>query len=330
MSTHSEAVICFVTGGSGYIGRNLIKALVAKGQPVRALARSSASAQKVAALGAEPVMGDMFDLEALTSGMKGARYVVHLAADTSHSGHDKAQEQRNVDSTKTVLAAARAAGVVRALHLSTEAVLLSGQPLCNANEATPYPSRFPGSYSRSKALAEQAALAETTLEVVVVRPRFVWGRDDTTALPALIEASQSGKLAWIGGGQYLTSTTHIDNVIHGVLLALEKGAAGEVYFVTDGAPLPFRTFVSQMLEAAGETPPKKEIPRWVVVAAVRVGELAARLTGGRLKGPMSWQEYATLGVEVTLDTSKAQQSIGYQPVISVEAGMAELAARFSG
>ncbi len=69
---------------------------------------------------------------------------------------------------------------------------------------------------------------------MAVRPRFVWGRDDTTALPALVEAARSGQTAWIEGGDYLTSTTHIDNLCHGVDLALRLGQGGEVYFLADG------------------------------------------------------------------------------------------------
>jgi uncharacterized protein YbjT (DUF2867 family) len=62
----------FVTGGSGYVGRNLIRHLVARGDKVRALARSESAAQLVQALGAEPVRGDLDDIDVLTEGMRGA------------------------------------------------------------------------------------------------------------------------------------------------------------------------------------------------------------------------------------------------------------------
>lgn len=210
--------------------------------------------------------------------------------------------------------------------MSSEAVLLSGKPVINANESLPYPRKFAGAYSQSKAQAEQIALGSNApgFEVIALRPRFVWGRDDTTALPQIVEAAQSGKLAWIDGGHYLTSSTHVANVVHGALLALEKGRGGEAYFVTDGQQLQFREFITRLLETQGVAPPQKEMPRWVVVPVVRAGEWLNRLTRGRIRGPMSWQEYATLGVEVTLDITKARRELGYEPVISIEEGMAEL------
>ena len=316
----------FVTGGSGYIGRNILRALAESGHRVRALARSATSADAVANLGAEPVLGDLSDIEALRKGMSGVGYLVHAAADTDHGLASSAQEDANLQGSRNVYAEAKRAGVHRALHLSTEAVLLSGQPLTNADETTPIPDSPAGGYSKTKALAERIALEHSSdsLEVVVLRPRFVWGRDDTTALPQLIDAARSGKLSGIGGGHYRMSTTHIANAVHGILLALERGRAGEVYFVTDGEPVEFRAFITELLATQGVEVPSREIPRWLVVAAIRIGDSLARMTGGAIRGPMSWQEYAVLGVEVTLNIEKARRELGYSPVISREEGLAEL------
>jgi len=318
----------FVTGGSGYIGRNVLRALVKAGHPVRALARSKASADVVASLGAEPVAGDLFDTEALYKGMSGAGYLIHAAADTDHGAPTAAQEQANLQGTRNVYGAAKKAGVRRALHLSSEAVLLSGQPLINADETTPMPATPAGGYSKTKAQAERIALEHSGdgLEVIVLRPRFVWGRDDTTALPQLVEATRSGKLSWIDGGRYRISTTHIANVIEGMMLALERGRAGEVYFISDGEPVEFRAFISKLLATQGVEAPTRAVPRWIVALVVRIGDALGRMTGGAVHGPMSWQEYSVLGVEVTLNIGKARRELGYAPVISREQGLAELSA----
>ena len=316
----------FITGGAGFIGRNLIQHLVEQGASVKALSRSERSDVLLRDIGAEPVRGDMLDYEALCDGMKGCETLYHLAADTAHGLASQKQIMTNTQGTETVYRAAKAAGVKRALHLSSEAVLLTGKPLHNIGETTPIPNKAVGSYSASKAQAERIALSMNGdgFEVVVMRPRFVWGRDDTTALPQIVEAAQSGKLAWIDGGHYKTSTTHIDNVVHGMRLVMDKGRAGEVYFVTDGAPVDFRKFITDMLATRGVEAPTKSVPRALVAPVVRIGEILAKLTKGRLHGPMSWQEYATLGVEVTLDISKARRELGYMPVISIEDGMADL------
>lgn len=318
----SESV--FVTGGSGYLGRNLIRRLVRDGHRVVALARSDASAEAVERLGASAARGDILDPASLVGGMQGCAWLVHAAADTGHGAFEAGQQHTNLQGTTNVFAAARQAGVSRAVHVSTEAVLLSGRPLVNADETTPIPAVHAGSYSASKAAAEKAALAQNSdgCPIMVVRPRFVWGRDDTTAVPQLAAAAKSGKLAWIGGGTYRTSTTHIDNVVEGIVLALVRGRGGEAYFVTDGEPVEFRSFVSHLLERAGIAPPTRSAPRWLVAGAARLGDALARLTGGRFHPPIGMQEYGTVGVEVTLDIGKARRELGYAPVITREAGLA--------
>lgn len=162
------------------------------------------------------------------------------------------------------------------------------------------------------------------MEVIVVRPRFIWGRDDTTALPQLIESARSGKLSWIGGGRYPISTIHIANAVSGIELALEKGREGEIYFVTDGEPVEFRSFISQLLASKNEPAPNREVPRWLVASLVKTGEVLSRITGGIIRGPMSWQEYVVLGMAVTLDINKARKELGYAPVITRSEGLKEL------
>lgn len=317
----------FVTGGSGYLGRNLIRRLVAEGHDVVALARSDASALALVTLGARAARGDILDYDSLVAGMIGCAGLVHAAADTGHAIHAPDQQATNLNGTRNVFTAAREAGIARAVHISTEAVLLSGKPLVDATETLPYPTRFAGSYSASKAAAEQMALSLSSpaMPIVAVRPRFVWGRDDTTALPQLIAAARSGKLAWIAGGTYLTSTTHIDNAVEGIVCALMNGNAGEAYFIADDERSTFREFVSRLLQAAGIEAPDKTVPRMVVRAVVVVGSAIERLTRGMMAAPIGAQEYGTVGVEVTLNTDKARRELGYRAVMTISEGMLTVA-----
>jgi len=320
----------FITGGSGFVGRNLIRSLIDAGYAVTGLARSDASARMIQQLGALVVRGDVLDERALRQGMAGCGAMIHAAADTNHAaGADAAQERVNVEGTRTVFCAARNAGVQRALHISTESVLADGRPIRMADETAPYPRRHAGGYSRTKARAERAALEEARpgFSVCAIRPRFIWGRDDSTALPQLVEATRTGKLQWIAGGEYLTSTTHVDNVVVGAIAALERGRTGETYFLTDGAPLPFRTFVSELLRTQGVEPPTRSVPRWAVRALVGFGALVQRVSGGSIRPMMSAQEYATVAHEVTVNDTKARRELGYAPAMTIERGMAELRSR---
>jgi nucleoside-diphosphate-sugar epimerase len=175
------------------------------------------------------------------------------------------------------------------------------------------------------AAADADAANGNGMDVIVMRPRFVWGRDDTTALPQLAAAAKSGKLAWFDGGDYLTSTTHIANVVEGVRLCLEKGRGGEVYFVTDGEDIAFRPWVTALLATQGiALSGVKSMPRGLMNVIVNAGELLANLTGGALSGPIGKQEYATVGNTVTLNIAKARRELGYAPVMSRAAGLAEL------
>lgn len=317
----------FLTGGSGYVGRNLIRHFVALGIEVTALVRSEASEQVVRTLGASPYRGDILGT-GVGAGMSGCDALVHAAADTDHGLATCRQRQVNEAGTRAVIEAARMAGIRKVVHLSTESVLATGRPLVNVNETMPLPNRFAGGYSSSKAAAERIALGNNApgFSVVVLRPRFVWGRDDTTALPALLEAARTGKLAWISGGSYLTSTTHIANLCVAVERALTIGRGGETYFISDGAPLPFRTFVSALLETQGLVPPEKSLPRAIVRTIAAIGDLLAFASGGRITPPLTLQSYATSAVEISLDIGKVRRELGYAPVISREEGLEELRA----
>ncbi|PBB25260.1 MULTISPECIES: NAD-dependent epimerase/dehydratase family protein [unclassified Mesorhizobium] len=315
----------FLTGSNGYLGRNLIRHFTGAGNEVIALVRSPQAASVVRALGAMPIRGTL-DEQLLAEAMTGCSTMVHAAAHTSHGPEEPEHVAVNVEGTRAVFAAARKAKVRRAVHVSTESLLLNGRPLVNADENRPLPLTFPGAYSRTKAEAEHIALtaAGDGLDVMVVRPRFIWGRDDSTALPMLVQAAQSRQMAWIDGGRYLTSSTHIVNACHGIDLALSRGRSGEIYFLTDGEPRPFRELVSGILKTQGIIPPSKEVSSWVVRGVAYVGEGMSRLSGGRIKPPVTRQDLATMAVEVTLNISKARAELGYAPQISIEEGFEEL------
>jgi nucleoside-diphosphate-sugar epimerase len=318
----------FVTGGSGFIGGRLIGRLVAEGNTVRALARSQQAADAVAARGAEPVRGELGDVEAMRSGAAGCELAFHAAADVAQWGPRERYLQINVDGTRNAIAACRGAGVRRFVHVSTEAVLLAGEPLVNVNEDAPLRTDSPAPYSATKAMAEQIVGAANGdgIETVIVRPRFVWGAGDTTVLAALVGAVRSGRFAWIGGGRQRTSVTHVDNVVEGLMLGATRGTPGGVYFVTDGEPVVFREFVTELLGTQGVEPPARSIPAPVATALAVASETAwSRLP---LPGEPPLTRFAVWvsSQECTIDISRAREQLGYEPVRSRADGLAELRA----
>jgi nucleoside-diphosphate-sugar epimerase len=316
----------FVTGGSGFIGRALIRRLTAEGRPVRALARSARSAEAVGEMGADPVDGDLDSFEALRAGAEGCELALHCAAHLGDWGAREEFERVNVAGTQRLLHACRAAGVRRFVHVGTEAALLNGGPLIDADEQSPLRPDSKALYSATKARAEQAVRAASGggFETVVVRPRLVWGPDDTTLLPVLADAVRAGRFAWIGGGRHRTSTTHVDNVVEGLLRGAERGRPGAAYFVTDGEPVVFREFLTGLLATRGLRPPDRSLPRPAAAALAAAGELAWSKLGLRGQPPLTRLAYWVSGLECTLDTSRARHELGYQPVRTVEEGLAGL------
>jgi nucleoside-diphosphate-sugar epimerase len=317
----------FVTGGSGFIGGRLIERLVAEGRPVRALARSDAAASKVEALGAEAVRGDLGDRASLAAGAAGCATAFHLAAHLGEWGPWEEFERGNVEGTRNALAACAEAGVRRFVHCGTEAALMAGRPLVHVDETAPLRPDSRAPYPATKARAELAVREANRdgFETVVVRPRFVWGRGDTTLLPELVKTVEAGKFAWIGGGGNVTDTAHVDNVVEGLVLGAERGAAGEAYFVTDGEPVVFREFVTAMLRTQGVEPPDRSLPAWTAAPLARICELAWRLP---LPGepPMTRFRSWLLTQECTIEIGKAREELGYEPLVSHEHGLAELRA----
>jgi nucleoside-diphosphate-sugar epimerase len=321
----------FVTGGSGFIGGRLIERLRRDGWDVRGLARSDSSAAKVAEHGGEPVRGDLDDTDALRAGAEGCEYAFHAAAALGEWGRREDFERGNVTGTRNALEATRAAGVRRFVHVGTEAALLAGRPLVNVNETAPLRPDSKALYPATKAQAEQAVRdANATrgggFETVVVRPRLVWGVGDTTILPVISEAVRSGRFRWIGGGRHLTSTTHVDNTVEGLVLGATKGRPGGVYFVTDGDPVVFREFVTELLATQRIEVPDKAAPRALVGAAAPVLEGVWKLLRRTEPPPLTRLAYWLSAQECTIDISHAREELGYAPVTSREQGMAELAA----
>ncbi len=316
----------FVTGGSGFVGRNLIAELVRRGVQTRALARSDEAANKVEKAGAEPVRGDLDDLAEMTDGMRGCDVAFHAAAVVTLWGDPEYFHRVNVQGTQNVIDAAKAAGVPRLVHVSTEALLAGGEPIVDADESWPYPKKPAGLYPLTKGLAEQRVLAanDSTLTTVAIRPPLIWGAGDTSVLPQLIEAVKNGQWVWFSGGDYPHTTTHVTNVIEGLLLAAEKGKGGEVYFISDGPPRNFREFITAVLATKGVDPGKKKAPLWAGHIIARVGEFVWSHVKTKSAPPLPRTVLYVMGQKLTVNDSKARRELGYQGKMSFEQGLAEM------
>jgi nucleoside-diphosphate-sugar epimerase len=263
-------------------------------------------------------MGDLNDLR-----IEGCEVAFHAAAKVEDWGDPAEFDRVNVQGTQNVVDACRAGGVRRLVHVGTEAALMAGQPLVNVDESAPLRPDSPALYSSSKARAEEV-VRSAELETVVVRPRFVWGKGDTTLLPQLVEMVRTGRFRWIGGGRQRTDITHVDNTVEGLWLAATRAPAGSVYFVTDGEPVIFRDFLTELLGTQDVEIRDRSVPLPVADVAARASERIWRLLGRRGRPPVTRFAVWASGQECTIDISRAQRELGYRPVTSRQEGLAAL------
>jgi nucleoside-diphosphate-sugar epimerase len=315
----------FVTGGSGFIGRNLIPYLIQHGYRVKALARSQTARETVAQLGASPIMGDLDDLKTLQDGMSDCDVVFHSGALVQLWGDYHANYQANVVGTENTLKAAQNAGIKTFVHVGTEAILLGiGEPsIMNANETRPRAVRPLGVYPATKGLAEERVLRANspTFRTMSMRPRFVWGAGDTSLLKGIMAGVKNGSFRWFDGGQHLTSTCHVTNVCEGLLLGAQKGRGGETYFLTDGTPIVMRDFLVQYLGTQGITINVGSIPTAIAMPLATIVETIWNTLKLKSDPPINRTVVQIFGAECTLDDSKARHELGYVGHISHAQGL---------
>jgi nucleoside-diphosphate-sugar epimerase len=302
-----------VTGANGFVGRNLISYLCARGHEVIACTRNENDAERFALLDCKHRVLDYGSVERLRTQLADVDVIFHAAADLRNWGRQSLDDNFNVRGTRSLLDAA--SGQVRRFVLvSTEAVLLGTQSMKNLTERTPYPSRPVGQYAISKQTAEKMVLSidAAVMECVSVRPRMVWGRDDTTILPKLIKAVSSGRFLWIEHGNYLTSSTHIDNLCEGLYLAAQRGRAGQSYFITDGSPITFREFVLLQLKDYSGNVTNRSLPRSIVLVLAWLIEPIWHVFGFEQPPPIMRSQVYLTGRPVTVNDSLARSELGYR------------------
>lgn len=321
----------FITGASGFVGGAAAHALIAAGHKVTAMSRSERSDATIAAIGATPVRCNLDDITA--DQIKGCDAVVHCAAHVEAWGPRDAWYKANVLGTQRVIDAARAAGVKRFIHIGTEAAIVHGQDIRNADETYPLSPDSPYPYCATKAQAEQRVRAANdpgVFETIVLRPRFIWGPGDTTLLPMIEAMAKAGKWTWIANGKAMTSTTHVDNLVHAIGLALTKGRGGEAYFILDDGTVSMKEIISGVAASKGLTLPDRSIPAWVADFLGAASEAVWRTFALKSDPPLTRHAAMVMARDCTLNDSKARNELDYQPKVSVPEGLRALSSHSSG
>ncbi len=272
-----------VTGGTGFIGSNVVRALVARGERVRVLARPHGDRRNLTELPVEIVLGDVREPESLDRAAAGCDRVFHVAALYSFSAPEALFEEINVEGTRNVLAAAHRTGVETVVYTSSVAAL--GLPPHGgvADETTPAdPSQIAGAYKRSKYQAEHVALdaARRGQRVVIVNPSFPVGPGDLKPTPTgrVIVDFLNGRMpAYTDTGM---NVVDVRDVAVGHILAAERGRSGEKY-ILGGADLSMRELLQTLGAVSGRRAPRLRVPYGLLRALAAPSEAWSRLTGNQ-------------------------------------------------
>lgn len=305
----------FVTGGTGFIGGNVVRLLRERGDEVVCLVRSPRKAAKLDRLGCQLVSGDLSAGAAIRVGMEGCDAVVHAAAMYEvgiPAKQHPAMWEANVAGTETVLKAAREAGVAKLVYVSTCGVFGNTHHKV-VDEAYEHPGKeFTSYYEETKLEAHRIAkrMIADGLPGVIVQPGGVYGPDDTSQVADLLQEFFAGKLPLLPFPEFGICMTHVDDIAGGILLALDKGRVGETY-VLSGPVTTMREAVETVAAVSGRKAPKRAMPTVLMKALTPIGPLVGKLMGQ----PPNLRELISSADGVTFWASheKASRELGYAP-----------------
>lgn len=299
-----------VTGASGFIGWHVARVLSEAGRSVRALVRPTSRLRDV---DAEPVVGDLRDPRSLERAVAGCEGVFHVAADYRLWAKDPSElYASNVEGTRNLLRAARAAGVERVVYTSTVGCIAVPDGGIGDETLPVSLSEMTGVYKRSKFLAEQVALefARTGFPVVIVNPTAPVGGHDFKPTPTgkiVLDFLKGNMPAYIDTGLNLVD---VRDAARGHLLAWERGKAGERYILgAENATL--EGILGKLAALTGLAAPRVKLPWVVAYAAGAVSTAWARAAGGEPRAPLDAVRMAKKKMWVSHE--KARRELGFEP-----------------
>lgn len=305
----------FVTGGTGFIGKHLVRKLRERGDDVVALVRTPSKAEDLRAIGVEIVEGDLSNEDAIRRGVQGCDAVFHVGATykvgVPKSDHE-AMYDANVRGTERVLDAGTEAGAQRIIYVSTGNVYgnTRGQ-VVDEGYVRPQPPDFLSYYDETKYKAHQVALDRIAkgAPVIIVQPGGVYGPDDPSELGNMIDQARTGKLKLRLFPEAGFNFIHVEDVADGILLAHDRGRVGESYNLA-GEKATMGDLVDKTSQLSGRRPPKVTMPAAMMKMAIPVGPVVGKVMGF----PPNLGELIKTsdGVTFWMTDQKAREELGFE------------------
>jgi len=301
-----------ITGATGFVGSAVARVLAERGFDLRVLVRPSSPRANLDAVDCEIVEGDMMDAASMTRALKNVRYLFHVAADYRLWASDPSEIVRNnLEGTRIVMEAARAAGVEKIVYTSSVATLRPDAG-SEAERARLAEGEAIGAYKRSKVAAErlvETMIAREGLPAVIVNPSTPIGPRDIRPTPTgrVIVAALTGRIpAFVDTGLNLV---HVDDVALGHALALERGQIGQSY-ILGGQNVSLKEMLGVIASLAGRRAPRLRLPRMPLFPVAYAAEAVAKLTG---KEPLITADGLRMAKHHMFFSSlKAERELGYR------------------
>jgi 3beta-hydroxy-Delta5-steroid dehydrogenase / steroid Delta-isomerase len=331
-----------VTGGSGFVGANLVTELLARGYDVRSFDRVPSQLPDHPRL--QVITGDITNVDdvavAIGAGADAVDTVFHTAAIIDLMGGASVTDEYrrrsfavNVGGTQNLVQAATAAGVKRFVYTASNSVVMGGQVISDGDETLPYTQRFNDLYTETKVTAEKFVLAAnggedgTGMLTCSIRPSGIWGRGDQTMFRKVFENVLAGNVKVLVGSKHSKlDNSYVHNLIHGFILAAEHlvpggSAPGQAYFVNDGEPINMFEFSRPIVEACGETLPTFRVPGRLALVVMRVWQWL-HFRFGLPKPPVEPLGIERISLNNYFSIEKAKRDLGYAPLYTTQQAMA--------
>ncbi|MFQ5806913.1 MAG: NAD-dependent epimerase/dehydratase family protein [Phycisphaerae bacterium] len=313
-----------VTGGSGFFGTALVKALLARGDCVRALVRREEAAAEMHALEVQPLMGDLTEPDGCDGLVAEGDLVFHAAAWVDMSGPWERYQRTTIEGTRHLLAAALPRRPRRFVYISSGAVYAPGAGrggFCAARTPTrPASYNF---YGRAKLEAERLVRSEcerSGCPWTILRLGFLFGAGNRAFLNHFVPLAKRNRLFIIGSGDNRIATLYIDDAVRATVLAsTQPTAAGKVYDVANDEPVTQREFIDATTEALDLPRCRRRIRKRVALVGAWLIERLSNWTGR--EAHISRALVALMSTDQVVDAGRIRAELGWRPEVSFAEGM---------
>lgn len=312
-----------ITGATGFVGRNLAESFQDKGWDVIATGRSMDIGAELRGKGISFVPAHIEDPVQVAKVFSTADCVIHCAAKTADWGKYKEFYATNVIGTRNIINACKAHQINKIIFISTPSVYFTGQDRFNIDESERLPKKQ-FHYGKTKLIAEKdlLGLCAEGFQVMIFRPRAIYGPYDHTIVPRILRLSQKKHFPLINHGQALIDMTYVGNLI----AAIENGlsapprAWNAIYNISNGDPILFREVIALVLKIFKCPFNPKNVSIFTAASIARIMECLSALPFGNRTPAMTRFAVGYMAKSMTMSIAKAKQKLNYRPQIDNRQG----------